>query len=120
MGLHSPAEYMWAVRDARGVTATEKLILFVLASHVDRRGDAWPPLERLAAETGRAVPTCQRTLTSLHAKGLIAPMGSRDGGRGMATVWHLRFSRIEASANTESDNDLADVVDNLWIKGSQK
>lgn len=117
MGLHSPAEYMWAVRDARGVTSTEKLILFVLASHVDRRGDAWPPLAMLAAETGKGERTCQRALTALHARGLVAPMGNRDGGRGMATVWHLRFSRIEASANTESDNDLAEVVDNLWIKG---
>ena len=117
MGLHSPAEYMWAVRDARGVTSTEKLILFVLASHVDRRGDAWPTVALLAQESCKSERTCQRALTGLHAKGLIAPMGNRGRGGTQPAVWHLRVSRIQASANTDSDNDLADVVDNLWIKG---
>lgn len=59
---------MIEIRNMRGVSPTEKLVLFALASHLP---SIWPSQSTLAAETGLTRETINRTLRSLSGRDII-------------------------------------------------
>src|SRR5580704_3382316 len=62
---------MNAVRDAHGLTSTEKLVLFVLASRARNDGRAWTGFRRLASDCALALNTVTRAIRGLEAKGWL-------------------------------------------------
>lgn len=56
----------------RGVSASEKLLLLVLANYADENNQAYPSHRRLAAETGLSDRTILSVLKSLEARGVLS------------------------------------------------
>jgi biotin operon repressor len=67
-----------AIRDLRGVTATEKLVLYALAAHLPR---VFPSQSLLAAETGLGRQAVNATIQKLVARGLLI-VTARAAGQG--------------------------------------
>ena len=63
---HRPLQSLDAVRDLRGVTAPEKLVLFVLATRADAKGRCVPSYRRLAKDTGLSRRTVMRAMAGLR------------------------------------------------------
>jgi DNA-binding transcriptional regulator YhcF (GntR family) len=59
----------WALKQP-GKT-NEKFLLIVIANYADERGQAWPSIERLCADTGMSRATVQRTLRKLEKSGFV-------------------------------------------------
>lgn len=59
----------WALKQP-GKT-NEKFLLIVIANYADERGQAWPSIERLCADTGMSRATVQRTLKKLEKDGYV-------------------------------------------------
>lgn len=67
-----------AIRDLRGVTATEKLVMFALAAHLPR---VFPSQSLLAEETGLGRQAVNGTIQKLVARGLLI-VTARAAGQG--------------------------------------
>jgi hypothetical protein len=70
--------------EVRGVSASEKLLLLVLANYADENFRCWPSQSRLADETGLTDRTIRAVLASLEGRGLLSrqPRSRRDGSQG--------------------------------------
>lgn len=81
-GAVSTALVTRAIRTAERLTSTERLVLLVVASHIDGFGEAWPSVPKLAAECGLTTRTVERTITALVSAGWLVresaagPMGT--------------------------------------------
>jgi hypothetical protein len=76
-------------------------VLMLLAKRAHDDGThAFPSVERLARECGKARRTIQRILRSLERRGLITAAAHRHGGRGHATEYHLHLHPKGATGDT--------------------
>lgn len=85
----SMAALRWA-RTVRGIGATEKLVLLLLADYADEHAVSWPSVAGLAADGCMGERTVQRALADLCQAGLILRSGT--GGRGLTCRYTLAIS----------------------------
>ena len=77
-----------AIRAAARLTSTERLVLLVIASHLDNAtGEACPGIPKLAAECSLTTRTIERTIAALVAAGWLA----RDSA---ASRWGTNVYRV--------------------------
>ncbi|TVS06643.1 MAG: helix-turn-helix domain-containing protein [Phycisphaerales bacterium] len=87
---------MRAVRNASGLSASCKAVLFVLATYADReRLESYPSAATIANGAGVSERTARRLLGELDARGLAVAVGST---RRATLVRRLRLEAIEALA----------------------
>ncbi|HEX8795474.1 MAG TPA: helix-turn-helix domain-containing protein [Polyangiaceae bacterium] len=65
------ARLLIAIRDARGLTPWDKLVLFALASRTDAEGWAWPSFDCLANDTGISRRKVADVVAELAARGAV-------------------------------------------------
>lgn len=107
------------VRHLRGVSPTQKLLLFVLADRVkDGEWETWVGQDAIAVEACLALRTVQRTMPELERLGLIDRETRRrpDGYRTSDTI-RLRVGSTPTSPDKESPD--AKSPDNLAGSGDQ-
>jgi hypothetical protein len=77
--MEMKVQTIWNIRDARGLSSSEKLFLFTVAS----RGISKVTRKRLIADTGLSTGTISNVVESLEAKGLVTvyPGYWKDGKR---------------------------------------
>lgn len=92
MSMHA---LRWA-RGVRGVTATQKLVLLLLADTADDDDMAWPSGQRLADDAALSRRAVVSALADLERLGLIEP-SVRELGH--ATRWHLQVGAIPQPAD---------------------
>jgi DNA-binding MarR family transcriptional regulator len=63
--------FLRAVRNVKGISATEQHVLFFLADMADDHGSAYPSQDYIAAHAFLSERTVRSTLSSLERKGLI-------------------------------------------------
>lgn len=98
-------ETMWAIRDARGLTTSEKAFLFV----VESRGTAKTYRKTLMNDTGASDGQITNLVRSLTTKGCLH--AGRDGSRTTYRVSHDGVSRfIPTRSRTHSASDSAQSV----------
>lgn len=67
---------MGMVFDAKGLGASEKLVMLALADHASEDGKSiYPGIKRLMSKTGLSERTVQATLRKLEGRSLIVPVG---------------------------------------------
>lgn len=78
-----------SICDLRGLSWTEKAVLFNLASHANRLKVAQVKQSQVAKETGLSRVTVNRACKSLETKGFLAVkrMGNPDGVRQPNRYW---------------------------------
>jgi DNA-binding transcriptional ArsR family regulator len=91
------AATLW-VRDLRGVPATQRLVLYALASRVSVGAECWPSMELIAADTGLHLRTVRNVLRELEDRGLITT--ARGGGRKQSSIYRLAMD--DAAAETRA------------------
>lgn len=70
----------WVSRQNTGLTASEKLVLFCIASHADMNGgNCFPTINMLAKESFQSERNVRRMIQSLEGKGLIKTTRGRYG-----------------------------------------
>ncbi len=106
------------VRQLRGVTPTQKLLLFVLADRVkDGQWETWVGQEAIAEEACLALRTVQRTMPELERLGLIdreirrRPDGYRTSDTIRLNVGSTPTSPARLSPDTESPDNVAGCSD---------
>ena len=77
----------WA-RDMPVISAAERVILLVLASHSDPGGTCWPSLATIARESCLSRATVKRAMATLERGGLVT--GERMP-KPQSTRYHLRL-----------------------------
>lgn len=64
----------WVTKDVRGITTTERAVLYMLADMASERGgeqQAWPSAATISESVGISHRTAQRTLAALEEKGIL-------------------------------------------------
>lgn len=108
---------MWAIRDARGLTTSEKAFLFVIES----RGTAKTYRKTLMNDTGVSDGQVTNLVRSLTDKGCIVT--GRDGARTTYTVSHEAVSclvpdRTEAHSVSGSAQSVSTRAHSVSVEGS--
>lgn len=93
----SMAALRWA-RGMRGITSTQKLVLWALADMANDYAEAWPSAIAIAADCCLSDRAVRDALDDLEAMGLIG--GERAKGRSARWVLHLDRSAPEPRAAT--------------------
>lgn len=75
-------------RDARGITSTQKLVLYVLADMANADWEAWPSVDALADITGLTDRGVQKALAGLREADLVSVEAG--GGRGKTTCYRIQ------------------------------
>ena len=89
----------WAL-EQRGLSAGQKLVLFVLADCYSPFGECSPPQEYLAFVTDLSRSSVNRALSELEGLGLIAREPRRgDDGKAQSTTYRLLFDDELAAAS---------------------
>ncbi len=96
----TPLEVYRALRDARGLTPTTKLVLFVLFTYADPRGQAFPSESTLAAACGVTDRTVRRALANARSLGVISV---EPGRQHRTSRYHFRADTIAGLAVTSPD-----------------
>ncbi len=99
-------EVIFAIRDARGLTAYEKSFLFV----VESRGSAWSRRKVMVGDMGMSLSKFNNLATSLEQRGLItAKRRRRPDGADKPTEYRVVASAVQALVpdvtDTESDRE---------------
>jgi DNA-binding MarR family transcriptional regulator len=104
MSEFRPRNFRRSLRGA-GITATEYRVAVELCEYAGAgKSIVWPSIATLAADCEVDRSTVIRALNQLKAKGLIACVGDRSGGRGRATRWRLLNKKGRAN-DTLSDGE---------------
>lgn len=90
----------WA-RQVRGISGTQKLVLFMLAEMANSQGEAWPAVESLAADCCLSVRAVQNALRDLAQAELITI--HRGGGRQTTSIYRLAVPATELDTETPQD-----------------
>ncbi|MCY1145264.1 helix-turn-helix domain-containing protein [Actinoplanes sp. Pm04-4] len=69
---HPLAAIRELVRDTQDLSANERLVLIVIASHSNSEGDAWPSAQKIADTVGCSLRTVQRAVSRLLEIGRLA------------------------------------------------
>lgn len=78
------------IRDARGLDASEKSVLFALASRCGPgKAAAWPSVPRLADDSGLSVRTTQRVLRKLAQAGWLRVQFNKHGKKNAPNNYFL-------------------------------
>ncbi|MFR5832410.1 MAG: helix-turn-helix domain-containing protein [Acutalibacteraceae bacterium] len=94
----------WVIRGKYFETANEKLVYLVLADHTDDRGECFPSLATLCAESLLSKPTVLKALKSLEDKGLIVKRRRKlDNGGASSNVYHVTMDVDNVKRHSESD-----------------
>ena len=72
MPQHPLAAVRELIRDTHGLSANERLVLVVIASHSNANGDAWPSAQTIADTVGCSLRTVQRVVARLINMGRLA------------------------------------------------
>lgn len=81
---------LWALRDVKGVTPTQKLILIGLGNHVGPDGSCWPSQTPIAEYTGLSREAINRNLSELEQRGIIKSIRNKDkAGRDVSKTYIL-------------------------------
>lgn len=81
---------LWALRDVKNVTPTQKLILIGLGNHVGPDGTCWPSQALIAEYTGLSREAIYRNLADLERKGVIKSIRNKDdAGRDVSKTYIL-------------------------------
>lgn len=84
---------LWHLAEAlHRLSGAAAKVAVVMLAHADRRGQAWPGNERIAAMTGQTVRSVRRALRELEAATLLAEIEARPGKRVRRTVCPLALS----------------------------
>lgn len=70
----SKLEALSAIRDDRRLDAKERIVLVMLLSHADRKGQCYPSMPRLADETGLSLRSVASAIRSLRKRGVDSPV----------------------------------------------
>jgi len=83
---------LWALRDVKDVTPTQKLILIGLGNHVGPDGTCWPSQSVISEYTELSRETIYRNLSDLEKRGLIRSIHRRDqSGRDLSKTYVLNL-----------------------------
>lgn len=86
----TPGRGLRAIRNAKGLTSSEKLVLCIVLSHADRDGLAFPKHETIAEESGLSRGTVLSTMHRLAGLGLVTPVGKhRRANNSQPGVWEV-------------------------------
>lgn len=81
---------LWALRDVKDVTPTQKLILIGLGNHVGPDGSCWPSQALIAEYTGLSREAIYRNLAELERQGIIKSKRNKDdAGRDISKTYIL-------------------------------
>lgn len=100
-GTVTPGHGLRAITNARGLTVSEKVVLYVLLSHADREGWCFPSQGTIAEESELSRGTVNKAINRLIHKGLISHLGKhRRASVQEPGVWEvqLNIDEIEAAA----------------------
>lgn len=85
-----PSRWSLAVRDDETLEAVTKHVALTLATYMNRSGEAWPSVDKLAKAASRADRTIQRHLPELVERGYLAIV-EKGGGRRRTTTYAAIF-----------------------------
>jgi len=91
---------LWALRDVKDVTPTQKLILIGLGNHVGPDGTCWPSQALIAEYTGLSREAIYRNLAELERRGIIKSVRNKDdAGRDVSKTYILPVRSEPKSKN---------------------
>jgi DNA-binding Lrp family transcriptional regulator len=91
---------LWALRDVKDVTPTQKLILIGLGNHVGPDGSCWPSQTLIAEYTGLSREAIYRNLSELERRGIIRSIRNKDNaGRDVSKTYILPVRSEPESKN---------------------
>ncbi len=91
---------LWALRDVKDVTPTQKLILIGLGNHVGPDGSCWPSQALIAKYTGLSREAINRNLNDLERRGVIQSKRNKDdAGRDISKTYILPVRSEPESKN---------------------
>ena len=94
----SPWQWHRLVCDARGISSSERLVLFAACRWVDSAGDLWPAVSSIADAAGLSRRAVQAALRGLESRGVIVA-GSGGDGRGSTVRRRLDRDAMAALAS---------------------
>jgi hypothetical protein len=84
-----------AIRDVRGLSRSDKLVLWTLFAHADWKfGTCYPAVATLEAESGLGRRTVQRAIGTLSRLGILSCENRKGGRPGHATRYRLILHAI--------------------------
>ena len=88
----------WALREGRGISPTQKLILLCLADQAGPNGTCWSSQDTVLEYSGLLRKTLNRNLSDLEKRGFIRSIHRRDEAGGeLSKTYALNLQKGEAS-----------------------
>lgn len=90
----------WAA-SVRGITGTQKLVLFALANRANAEGECWPSVPGVAADCCISERAARNALRELEAAGLVST--SAGGGRHRNSLYRLAIAENPARGSEKGN-----------------
>lgn len=110
---------MLAVKELRGVTPAERIVLYAFADYADKAGGSvWPSLLTIADECEIDERTARRIVRRLEARGLVSVAARRGIGGRATNAYELLFVGEGASRPPRGGVGGADIPPDPVIRSS--
>jgi hypothetical protein len=111
----SMAALRWA-RGVRGITSTQKLVLWALADMANDYAEAWPSATALAVDCCLSERAVRSAFADLEARGLIAG----DHAYGRSTRWRLRIDEAPEQKSATPERGAATPEPRSGVAGAER